>query len=104
MQLLETYQSLATLTARMADAAIENNWDLLVELAEEHERLSLSISKYPLQQTNMAKEQFIALITEILTHQTAIESATTPRMNDIKTLLNQQRTNKALQSTYLSSD
>lgn len=98
---IEQYESLASITGKMREAAAQGDWDLLVELekqssarVEEMKILDLS----PIDEATRLRK--VALIKRILADDAQIRSYTEPWMAQLQRIMNSARSEARLQQAY----
>lgn len=101
---IEKYESLAGITAKMREAAAQGEWDLLIEL-EEQSRVRVEEMKVldlsPIDEA--ARLRKVALIKKILADDAAIRGQTEPWMAQMQRIMSNARSEDRLQKAYNSS-
>jgi flagellar protein FliT len=100
---IEKYESLARITAQMHEAAVQDEWDLLVELEEQSSAQVAELKAIDLspidEETRLRK---VALIKKILADDAAIRSKMEPWMDQLQRIMHAARSEDRLQKTYTS--
>ncbi len=98
---IDKYESLAEITAKMRQAALQNEWDLLVELEElssaqvaELKILDLT----PIDETTRLRK--VVLIKQILSDDAAIRSKMEPWMDQLQRIMDTARSEDRVQKAY----
>jgi flagellar protein FliT len=98
---LENYQHLSSLTTRMRSAAIQGDWDQLVELEQQcstHVEAMKHLDLAPVDES--IRLQKVALINKILADDAAIRDQTLPWMAKLQNLMQSSRSEQRLQQAY----
>lgn len=98
---LEKYESLASITGKMREAAAQGEWDILIELEEQSiarvaEMKILDLS--PIDEATRLRK--VSLIKKILADDAAIRSQTEPWMAQLQRIMNNARSEDKLQKAY----
>jgi len=100
---IEKYESLATLTAKMRDAAMQGDWDLLTELEEQSRVYVAEMQVLDLKPADEAtRVRKVALIKKILADDAAIRSQAEPWMAQLQRIMDNARSEDRLQKAYSS--
>jgi flagellar protein FliT len=98
---IEKYESLAEITAKMHAAAVRDDWDLLVELEEQSSARVAELKAIDLspidEETRLRK---VGLIKKILADDAAIRSKMEPWMDQLQRIMNAARSEDRVQKTY----
>ncbi|MGV8933240.1 MAG: flagellar protein FliT [Gallionellaceae bacterium] len=98
---LENYQYLSNITTRMRSAAMQGDWDQLVELEQQcstHVEAMKHLDLAPLDES--IRLQKVALINKILSDDAAIRDQTLPWMAKLQNLMQSSRSEQRLQQAY----
>jgi flagellar protein FliT len=98
---IEKYESLAEITAKMREAAVQSEWDLLVELEEQSSTRVAELKAIDLSPIDEATRlRKVALIKRILADDAAIRSKMEPWMDQLQRIMGAARSEDRLQKTY----
>jgi flagellar protein FliT len=98
---LENYQYLSNITTRMRSAAMQEDWDQLVELEQQcsqHVEAMKHMDLVPIDES--IRVQKVALINKILADDAAIRDQTLPWMAKLQNLMQSSRSEQRLQQAY----
>jgi flagellar protein FliT len=98
---IEKYESLAKITAKMREAAVLSEWDLLVELEEQSSAQVAelkTIDLRPIDETTRLRK--VALIKRILADDAVIRGKMEPWMDQLQRIMDAARSEERLQKTY----
>src|ERR1017187_4707257 len=102
---IEDYECLSTLTGQMREAALQNEWDHLVELEKQCSQRVASIKELdasvPLDES--ARLRKVALIRKILADDAEIRNRAEPWMAQLQRILKSTRQEQRLLETYSKS-
>jgi flagellar protein FliT len=100
---IEKYESLAEITAKMREAAVLSEWDLLVELEEQSSAQVAELKAIDLRPINEATRlRKVALIKRILADDAVIRGKMEPWMEQLQRIMDAARSEERLQKTYTS--
>jgi len=98
---IEKYEMLAEITAKMREAAVQNEWDLLVELEEQSTFQVAELKKLDLAPIDEATRlRKVALIRKILADDAVIRSKMEPWMAQLQRIMDSARSEDRLQKAY----
>ncbi len=100
---IEKYESLARITAKMREAAVQSEWDLLVELEELSSAQVAELKEIDLRPIDEATRiRKVALIKRILADDAEIRSKIEPWMDQLQRIMDAARSEDRLQRAYTS--
>jgi flagellar protein FliT len=98
---IDKYESLVEITAKMRDAAFHDEWDLLVELEEQSSAKVAELKLLDLtpvdEETRLRK---VILIKKILADDAAIRSKMEPWMDHLQRIIDSARSEDRVQKAY----
>lgn len=98
---IESYQQLSNLTGQMRIAAIQGEWDQLVELEQQCGQYIAYLRQQDLTPVNEeARRQKVALITKIMADDAAIRDQTLPWMSQLQRKIQNLRKEQQVQQAY----
>ena len=98
---IEKYESLAEITAKMSEAAVLGEWDLLAELEEQSSAQVAELKLLDLKPIDEATRlRKVALIKKILADDAAIRSKMEPWMAQLQRIMDAARSEDRLQKAY----
>ena len=98
---IDKYESLAEITAKMRQAALQNEWDLLVELEEQSSAQVAELKLLDLTPIDEATRlRKVALIKKILADDAAIRSKMEPWMDQLQRIMDSARSEDRIQKAY----
>lgn len=98
---IENYQHLSSITTQMRSAAMQGDWDQLVELEQQCSRHVESMKQLDLSPIDESiRLQKVALITKILADDAAIRDQTLPWMAKLQNLIQSSRSEQRLHQAY----
>jgi len=98
---IEKYETLAEITAKMREAAAQDEWDLLVELEEQSSAQVAELKTLDLAPVDEAtRMRKVVLIKKILADDAAIRSKMEPWMEQLQRIMDSARSEDRLQKTY----
>lgn len=98
---IENYESLASITAQMREAAMLGDWDLLSELEEQSRARVAEMRALDLKPIDEATRlRKVALIKKILADDAAIRSQAEPWMAQLQRIMNAARSEDRVQKAY----
>jgi flagellar protein FliT len=98
---IEKYESLAEITAKMREAAVLSEWDLLAELEEQSSAQVAELKALDLTPVDEATRlRKVALIKKILADDAAIRSKMVPWMDQLQRIMDSARSEDRLQKAY----
>lgn len=100
---LENYHYLSSITAQMRNAAMDHDWDQLVELEQQcslHVESMKQLDLAPIDES--IRKQKVALINKILADDAAIRNQTMPWMAKLQLMIQSTRSEQRLKQTYFS--
>ena len=98
---IKKYELLATITAKMRAAAIQEEWDLFVELEEQSSMQVAELKVMDLSPIDEATRlQKVVLIKKILADDSAIRSKMEPWMAQLQRIMDSARSEDRLQKAY----
>jgi flagellar protein FliT len=98
---IEKYESLATITAQMREAAMQGDWDLLSELEEQSSAHIAEMQVLDLKPVDEAtRVRKVSLIKKILADDAAIRSQAEPWMAQLQRIMSNARSEDRLQKAY----
>ena len=101
---IEKYESLARITAKMRQAAIEDEWDLLTELEEQSSVQVAELKILDLAPVDEATRlRKVALIKKILADDAAIRGKMEPWMAQLQRIIDSARSEDRVQRAYTAS-
>lgn len=100
---IEKYESLAEITAKMNEAATQGEWDLLIELEEQSSARVAELKSLDLTPIDEATRlRKVALIKRILADDAAIRGKMEPWMAQLQRIMDAARSEDRLQKAYTS--
>lgn len=103
--LLEDYQRLSGITGQMRDAAVGGEWDRLISLEKECKRKVEEIKPRDVVPVNPdERAQKLALLKKILADDADIRNRTESWMEQLKRIMQSNRSEQRLQQTYLANN
>ena len=101
---IANYQHLSSLTGMMREAAMQEEWDQLIELEQQCSHHVESMKKLDLAPLDeQARQIKVALINKILADDAAIREHTQPWMAKLQRMIQSSRSEHRLQQAYGSS-
>jgi len=98
---IEKYESLARITSKMRQAAIEDEWDLLTELEEQSSAQVAELKLLDLAPIDeVTRLRKVALIKKILADDAAIRSKMEPWMDQLQRIIDSARSEDRVQKAY----
>jgi flagellar protein FliT len=98
---IEKYESLASITGKMREAAAQGEWDMLAELEEQSRAQVAEMKALDLapinEETRLRK---VALIKKILADDAAIRAKTEPWMAQLQRIMGNARSEDRVQKAY----
>ncbi len=103
--LLEDYQRLSGITGQMRDAAVGGEWDRLISLEKECKRKVEEIKPRDVVPVNPdERAQKLALLKKILADDADIRNRTESWMEQLKHIMQSNRSEQRLQQAYLANN
>ncbi len=98
---IDKYESLAKITAKMREAAVQDDWDLLVELEEQSSAQVAELKAIDLSPIDeVTRLHKVALIKKILADDAEIRRKMEPWMDQLQRIMDAARSEDRLQRTY----
>jgi flagellar protein FliT len=98
---IEKYEALAAITAKMREAAVQDEWDTLIELEEQSTAQVAELKTLDLAPINEATRlRKVALIKQILADDAVIRSKMEPWMAQLQRIMDSARSEDRLQKAY----
>lgn len=100
---IDNYQQLSNLTGQMRIAAMEGEWDHLIELEQQCGQVVTMMKQQDLTPPNESvRRQKVALITKILADDAAIRDQTMPWMAELQRKIQGTRSEQKVRQAYSS--
>lgn len=101
-QVIANYESLSLLTAQMREAAVQGEWDRLVDLEQRCRRHvdSMKQADASIRLDEPARQRKVSLIRDILAHDADIRSRTVTWMGQLQRIMQSNRQEQRLQQAY----
>ncbi len=98
---IDNYQHLSNITAQMRAAAVQGEWDQLVELEQRCSQFVETMKQQDLAPIDESiRLQKVALITKILADDAAIRNQTLPWMGQLQRIIQSSRSEQKVKQAY----